>query len=43
MDRSHMEKKRPGGLLKTKSLLVFDKFRTHLMDSIFKKLEAEKY
>lgn len=34
-------KKRPGGLLKNKSLLIFEKFRTHLMDSIFKKLEAE--
>ena len=34
-------KKRPGGLLKNKSLLIFEKFRTHLVDSILKKLEAE--
>ena len=33
--------KRPGDLLKTKCLLVFEKYHTHLMDSTFKMLEAE--
>ena len=40
MSRASMEKK-PGDLLKTKCLLVFEKYHTHLMDSTVKILEAE--
>lgn len=33
---------RPGGLARTKSLLVWDFFSAHLMDSVKRKLRAEE-